>query len=97
MNQDHFNDIKHQALLWQNGKVTGSMDDEELIFVHNQIINPTPSGQINDAWVEHFDELGIPAGSFNDRAENFIRVILPLSEAETLTELWYDYWTSLLP
>ena len=91
------NDIKLEALNFQNGNITDHIDDAELEYLHNLIIDPDKAGQVNDAWIQHFDELGITAGGFNDRAARFIKSILPLSEAETMNALWLDYWTSLLP
>ena len=92
-----FDDIKHAALLFQNGRLSGKIDDEELIYVHNQIISPLKQNDINGAWHQWWDELGIPNEGYNDRAEAYIRSVLPLTEAEDMNSLWLELWTSLLP
>ena len=94
---DQLNDIKLKALLFQNGNLTGQIDDEEYTFVQNQIVNPNKSSHINEAWSQLWTESGIPAGAYNERAEAFIRQALPLTTAEDMNALWLEYWEGLLP
>ena len=94
---DHFNDVKHAALVFQTGVISDHISDAELAHVHNQIINPTKNGHIGGAWHQYWTEQGIEAGHYNDRAKLFIKQVLPLEESEDINQLWLSYWTSLLP
>ena len=92
---DHFNDVKHRALLFQTGNLTGKLDDLEAEHVKNQIINLNPSGNINDLWMEYLDEVGITDGQYNDRITWWLKS--QSHEGDDINQLWLSYYESLLP
>ena len=95
---NHFNDIKHKALLYQTGHLTGKLDDLESEYIKNLIVGPAGASQVNDLWDALFDQIGIPSGSFNNRAEDYIlnyAGVLP--ESPDMNGLWLAYWESLQP
>ena len=94
---DQLNDIKLKALLFQNGNLTGQIDDEEYTFVQNQIVNPEKDIPINDLWHRLWDEFGVSPGTFNERAKEHILDVIPLTDAEDMNALWLEYWSGLLP
>lgn len=84
------NDCKYAALLSDLGVTDGQIDDLELAWLHSLIVSATKAQQINDAWMQYWDQLGIAAGQYNDRAYAFLKS--QGAFGDHITDLWFDYW-----
>lgn len=92
---DALQDIKHKVLIFNTGIASGSIDDLELIFIHNHIISPVKASHINDAYDQWFDEVGIEEGQLNDRMYSWLTSVGHLED--DLNAKWLSFWTSQLP
>ena len=93
---DQLNDTKHAALLFQNGMLSGHIDDMELLFVHNMIISPLKQQDIAGAWDQFFDEIGVASNlSRQERFMLYMQGLLFTDPDYNARQL--SYWESLLP